>query len=1119
VTTVQAPPAGSRTLRPDDLCGLLDVPLTAEQLAAATAPLEPGVIVAGAGSGKTTVMAGRVVWLVATGQVEIEQVLGLTFTNKAAGELASRVRAALARAAAVQSSAVQSSAVHSSAVQSSATQGAELAEVPPQRGLPAGEPGGGQFEAGEPGGGEPTILTYHAYAGRLIAEHGLRIGIEPQARLLADATRFQLAHRAIRRAPGPFRWLTKPVWMLVADVVALDAELAEHLVDPAALREHDRSLVVAIEALPKPVAALRDAAEAAQTRLELVELVEAFRAEKRRLDALDFGDQVLLGARLAENRAEVGASERDRYRVVLLDEYQDTSVGQRRMLVGLYGGGHPVTAVGDPCQGIYGWRGASVTNLDRFPEHFAGPESDPAPSYSLSENQRSGGLLLRLANAVSAVLRDVHHGVVELRPRPEVATAGSTSVALLPTYAEEMQWLAEGVQAALDAGTPAPEIAVLVRVRSDFAAVRAALVARDIPVEVVGLGGLLALPEVADVVAMLQVLDDPTSNAALVRLLTGPRWRIGPRDLAHLGRRAGQLARGPVDQPVGAHDAAGRAGADPDAALAAAVAGTDPSEVVALADALEQLGSAPYSAQARARFATFAAELRALRQRIGEPLLDVVHRVVTTIGLDVELAADPHVRAGRRGDALGSFLDQAATFVDLDGEASVGTFLAYLRAAEQHERGLDNSGPSGRDAVQVMTVHKAKGLEWDVVAVPGLVETVFPSSRGRDRWTTCGHVLPHPLRGDAADLPVVPDWSKRGIDSFKADCKTATLLEERRLGYVAFTRARRHLIASGHWWGPEQKKPRGPSVFLTELRAHCAAGAGTVAAWAPGPPAGETNPALLAGRWLAWPVELEPLEWQRRHEAATAVRQDLAELAAGQLPLAVDTGLSAADAAAVAGWDADAAVLLAEVAAQRRSRSVVELPRSLSASQLVRLHADPNGLARELARPMPRRPAPAARRGTRFHAWVESSFDQRPLLEPDDLPGASDAELVDDTDLALLQAAFARTPYAALQPTAVEAPFELVLAGRVVRGRIDAVYATGTGFEVVDWKTGNEAADPLQLAVYRLAWAEMNDLPVSAVSAAFLYVRTGTVERPGDLPDRAALTAILTGGAQAGLSS
>src|SRR5665811_422936 len=117
--------AAGRALRPDDLCGLLDVPLTAEQLAAATAPLEPGVIVAGAGSGKTTVMAGRVVWLVATGQVEIEQVLGLTFTNKAAGELASRVRAALARAASVQSSAVQSSAVQSSAVQ-----GAALAEVP-----------------------------------------------------------------------------------------------------------------------------------------------------------------------------------------------------------------------------------------------------------------------------------------------------------------------------------------------------------------------------------------------------------------------------------------------------------------------------------------------------------------------------------------------------------------------------------------------------------------------------------------------------------------------------------------------------------------------------------------------------------------------------------------------------------------------------------------------------------------------------------------------------------------------------------------------------------------------------------------------------------------------------
>lgn len=142
-------------------------------------------------------------------------------------------------------------------------------------------------------------------------------------------------------------------------------------------------------------------------------------------------------------------------------------------------------------------------------------------------------------------------------------------------------------------------------------------------------------------------------------------------------------------------------------------------------------------------------------------------------------------------------------------------FLSYLRAAEFYERGLDSTGPSGRDAVQVMTVHKAKGLEWDVVAVPDLVARVFPSDRGSDRWITCSQALPHPLRGDAADLPRVTEWNPKGIDQFKADCRSATELEERRLGYVAFTRARKTLIASGHWWGIEQKLPRGPSIFST----------------------------------------------------------------------------------------------------------------------------------------------------------------------------------------------------------------------------------------------------------------------------------------------------------------
>jgi DNA helicase-2/ATP-dependent DNA helicase PcrA len=215
------------------------------------------------------------------------------------------------------------------------------------------------------------------------------------------------------------------------------------------------------------------------------------------------------------------------------------------------------------------------------------------------------------------------------------------------------------------------------------------------------------------------------------------------------------------------------------------------------------------------------------------------------------------------------------------------------------------------------------------------------------------------------------------------------------------------------------------------------------------------------------------------------------------------------ETALVAEWDADAELLLDELTAAEEARRIVPLPEVLSASQLVRLRTDADGLARDLARPLPRPPAPQARRGTEFHAWVESLFDARPLLDPADLPGAGDAGVEDEPDLAALKEAFLATPYAARPPVAVEAPFELVLAGRVVRGRIDAVYADGGGFEVVDWKTGRSSADPTQLAIYRLAWAELAGVPVERVRGAFLYVRTGEVVRPSPLADRAELERLL----------
>jgi len=1226
---------------PEQLKELLGVPFTPEQTACITAPLGPQVIVAGAGSGKTTVMAARVVWLVGTGQVAPEGVLGLTFTNKAAAELTDRVRRALQRA------------------------GLTDPDAAPGAGPASGRADAlsGPAEPADADGvlGEPQISTYHAFAGRLLTEHGLRLGIEPRSRLLADATRFQLAASVLRAATGPFEALTKSVPALVEDLLALDAELSEHLVEPSRLRAYDAELADRLATARLSNATLRAVPRTVLGRGELLGLVEEYRRRKRERDLLDFGDQIALAARLAAEVPEVGRQLREQFPAVLLDEYQDTSVAQRVLLSGLFGAGgpngpngpdtgasgraegpdardgtgagkgHPVTAVGDPCQAIYGWRGASVANLDDFPRHFPCADGSPAPRRSLGENRRSGGRLLRLANSLAAPLRERHQGVAALRPAPGAEREGRVRCALLPTHTEELDWLADSIAHLVRTGTPPGEIAVLCRGAGDFAEIQRTLVEREVPVEVVGLSGLLHLPEVADLVAMCEVLQDPTANASLVRLLIGPRWRIGARDLALLGRRArllvhrdappkataaetaagGNAAGDGVDAEVadsggGVAEAEGAQAAD--RRLAEAVEGVDPAEVLSLADALDTFLEAdrpddglPFSPAARVRFARFAAEIRELRRGLSDPLMDVLHRVLAVTGLEVELSASPQAVAARRRETLSNFLDVAAGFATLDGEASLLAFLGFLRTAAQYEKGLDNALPGGEDTVKVLTAHKSKGLEWDVVAVPGLVAKRFPSEQPRESWLAQPRVLPHALRGDAATLPDVPEWTAKGVRDYDTALRDHQATEELRLGYVTFTRARSLLLGSGHWWGPGTKRRRGPSAFLEALRRHCEEDPahGEVEVWADPPEADAENP-LLAQELeeRAWPLPLDEDALARRREAA---RQVLARLdrtepgpdvsgAPGALesagpsaydeqsapdPAAPRTGaddkgvdaeetaedeaLTPEEARLAASWDRDLDALAGELRRSRATGHDVPLPVALSASQLLRLARDPDGFARELARPMPRPPrSGAARRGTRFHAWVESRIEEQtlPMLGPDELPGADDElaagapEIADERDLAALKEAFRRSPYAQRTPYRVEAPFEIVLAGRLIRGRIDAVYRSpapddatahnreavpaqpdgdredfeggseragrahgeAARFEIVDWKTGHgRTADPLQLAVYRLAWAEQQGVPLESVSAAFFYVRGGELVRPPSLPGRAELERLLLG--------
>ncbi|NEE04131.1 ATP-dependent DNA helicase [Phytoactinopolyspora halotolerans] len=1063
---------------PSDLATRLGQPEpTAEQAAAISAPLQPGVVIAGAGSGKTETMAARVVWLVANGLVRPEHVLGLTFTRKAARELAARIRRRLAQLAA--------------------------------RGVI--DPGDGLLD------GEPTVSTYDAYAGRIVTEHALRLGREPGARLITEAEAWQYAQRVVSAYDGPMDDVEYALSTVVQKVLDLHGELAGHLVGPERVREFTADLHARIHALPRAkgqrtkadvYADVTKALKVQSARVALLPIVEAFRERKRRDEVVDFADQAELAAALADRFPEVAEVESSTYRVVLLDEYQDTSHAQLVLLRALFGAGHAVTAVGDPCQSIYGWRGASAGTLSSFRQQFRTENDAPARLDSLTTSFRNGAEILDVANRLSEQLRDEGMDVPELTAF-EGLPPSEVVVGLHLTAEDEAADVARRARAFWDASPPGRSAAVLVRTRSQIPRLETALRALDLPVEVVGVGGLLATPEVSDIVATLRVIADPGRGDALMRLLTGARWRIGPRDLDALARWARRLG-GPQHRQDGPETAA-----------------PDEIDQLSIIDALDALpprsadstgddgspgdsAGSSFSAEGYRRLSALAEELRALRRRTGQSLTELVHDVERTLGLDIEVAA----RRGPTGRVnLDRFLDVASEFEGAGESASLPAFLAYLEAAETAERGLaPGEVEVSGDRIQVLTVHGAKGLEWDAVFVTGLVDGVFPSGGERDKaWLGDPGELPYPLRGDADALPVVDvagaddqQSVRDAVERFTFEAADAARLEERRLAYVAVTRARSVLVCSGYRWD-DAIRVREPSPFLHEISEVCRAGAGEVALWADEP--GETNP--MAENQPIWEWPYDPLGARRAviAQGAAMVRAS----AAGDVDLEA--------AAAMAEWDDEVSRLLAERDRQRRGRTVeVELPGHLSVSQLVQLRQSPDSLARELRRPVPRPPAPMARRGTLFHAWLETRWGAPQLVDVDELPGSADEGGAPDLEIAALQDAFLASEWAERTPIEVEAPFELLVGGVLLRGRVDAVFGTDAGgIEVVDWKTGSPPKDSadaavktVQLAAYRLAFARLRGLPLDRVGAAFHYVRDNFTLRPADLLGESELESLVT---------
>jgi DNA helicase II / ATP-dependent DNA helicase PcrA len=1101
---------------------------TAEQAAVIAAPPGPLVVIAGAGAGKTETMAARVVWLVANGYAEPGQVLGLTFTRKAAGQLLRRVRSRLARLSGT---------------------GLTFGSQP---GPPPGEPTG-----------TPAVSTYHAFAGQLLREYGLLSPdagqrahpVEPDTRLLSETELWQLAFDVVNRYNGELHTDKTPA-TVTSMVLRLSGQLAEHLVDTGQLRDTHVELERLVHTLPAgryqrdrgPSQWLLRMLATQAERAELVPLIDALHRRMRAEKVMDFGAQMAYAARLATAVPHVGEQLRARYRVVLLDEYQDTGYAQRILLSSLFGGGVDdelaLTAVGDPIQSIYGWRGASATNLPRFTTDFPRPDGSPAPVLELRTSWRNPPRALHVANAVSADARRRSVAVRALRSRPDAAP-GTVRCALLADVQAEREWVADHLhrryQQAAGDGVAPPTAAVLVRRNADAAPMAAALRARGIPVEVVGLAGLLSVPEVADVVAMLRLVADPTAGAAAMRVLTGPRWRLAARDIAALWHRAVALDGGQaVAIASAAEPAAGGTsrlrgtGRDRQAACSgetaeriAEAAGPD-ADTAGLADAIADPGPAgDYSAAGYRRIGALAEELSMLRGHLGHPLPDLVAEVRRLLGVDCEVRAALQSASGWAGtEQLDTFSDVVSRYAEATATASLGGLLAYLDVATVVENGL---APAqivvAQNRVQVLTVHAAKGLEWQLVAVPHLSAGVFPSTAQPRTWLTDAADLPPLLRGDRASagvhgVPVLDtsDVTDRKqlsdkIFAHRRQLEQRRFDEERRLLYVAITRAEDTLLVSGHHWGATGIKPRGPSDFLSELKdiidrsADAGEACGVIEQWAPAPPDGERNPLRDNLHEVMWPVDPPEGRGADIQRGAALVAAAMSSDAPAPPPDA-DTE----------GWAADVDALLSERARAARPPAHA-LPSQLSVSSLVELAREPEHAVQRLMRRLPTRPDPHALLGSAFHEWVQRFYGAERLFDLGDLPGAADTDAAqrDAEELATLQEAFLASPWAARTPVDVEVPFERAIGSTVVRGRIDAVFADPDGgATVVDWKTGEPPQGPeatrqaaIQLGVYRLAWAALRGCPESLVRTAFHYVRTGVTVVPDVLPEPDELAALL----------
>lgn len=669
------------------------------QMRAVTHEKGPLLIVAGAGTGKTTVLARRYAWLLTEKGLSSEHILALTFTDKAAQEMEDRVLQLLPN---------------------------------------------GTYDF--------WISTFHGFCQRVLEERALEIGLPNRFRLLNETDAWLLLKRRIEELPlDHYRPLGNPVKFLAGLLKHMSRAKDEGV---SAERYLDFAQSAALDG---------DAEFVSGERKRLQELADCYFAYRRILreeGALDFGDLIVETLRLLRERPGVLKEFRERFRVIMVDEFQDTNWAQYELVKLLAGDEKNLTVVGDDDQAIYKFRGASLANILQFRDDF--PEAE---TVALTRNYRSRQEILDAAYAF-ITKNDPHRLEVRLadtglsKKLEALGGGGSVRAHWYRTVEEEAAAVVANIRERQAAGGSGwNDFAILVRSNDGALPFVRALEQRGIPFRFFALRGLYAKPLVVDLVSFLSLLDVTHDSAAVWRALTMECYALSSRDLATLLREAQRL-------------------------------GFPLWDVLRRAQAIQGL-----SEGSSAKIRTLISHVEGLAEAAKrERPLKILQLVLEKTGVLANILKEPEDAKRESINLLNAFADRIKRYETATHAPTLRGFLADLNLEiESGEEGaLDADPEAGPEQVKVMTVHASKGLEFGHVYVVSLVDQRFPTRE----------------RKDSIPLP-------EGLVNERLPEGDVHLAEERRLLYVAMTRAKESLTLTGAA-GYGGSRPKKPSVFLAE---------------------------------------------------------------------------------------------------------------------------------------------------------------------------------------------------------------------------------------------------------------------------------------------------------------